>query len=664
MKKFLSFLAIMILMATAVLPAADDISPDDIRMADVPIYYGEENFRARILERTEGKRDPIGLVLTGGSARAFAHLGVLKYLEEIGVEPDFIITNSMGSIIGMLYAAGLSPDQIMNVVNSGELSTFFKVSIPKDGGLIEASGFKGLIEAVVGSDLQIEDLPIPCMVISQDMVTKREIRISEGKFADIMIASFAIPAYFPPKEYRGHLLIDGGTINLAPISVAYDYSDTVIVSTSFYDNPDLNLKNMFTIINVGYDIGKRRRAAEDIRHFGDKMIWIRCSVENFSFMDFEAAGEMMEIGYEDAKKESERLSQLYKGGINPSTVERRSKLTEVIRKASRNLYFFNRIETSEPFSTWSLGMASFQDNKLPFYLNDNMTFGLDYIFRYSLLESGVKLGFETDTTNLDDRYGALLGSGYLYVYPFSNMRLSVYGSARYSNQGGTLFLRQGYDFKFLNKPNVSFEFNEAFETSYNSSKSVDNFEGFLFLSQFAGHRKIRMLDFQLNLGYIGLKDFNNDYGYKSFIQFSANTRLYLESEERFYLDFGLKNRYALDDTDMMPLFKADGFITGDKEMSNGLIELSGRKSLTIVPVSLGYDMPFTPTTGEFLIFEDLEVSLFSDFLIYKDIKTSIGVEFQVTPSLIGLQRVPMTLRIGYDALSDGFFSSLRFTVTK
>ena len=268
------------------------MAADDLLLADVPIAYGEEGFRERILERTGGQRDPIGLVLTGGSARAFAHLGVLKYLEDQGIEPDFIISNSMGSIIALLYAAGLSSDQIMSVVTSGDLSTFFKMTIPIEGGLLEPAGFKGLVESVVGGSLQIEDLEIPVMVICQDLVTKREVRIMEGPFSDIMLASFAIPAYFPPQEYRGHLLVDGGIINLAPIAVAYDYSDTVIVSTTFYDNDQLNLKNILNILNVSFEIGKRQNAASELREYGDRMIWIRCGVEKFSFMDFGAAAEI------------------------------------------------------------------------------------------------------------------------------------------------------------------------------------------------------------------------------------------------------------------------------------------------------------------------------------------------------------------------------------
>ena len=331
----------------------------DIVYSDIPISYGEAQFRERILERTNGERDPIGLVLTGGSARAFAHLGVLKYLEEEGVEPDYIVSNSMGSIIGMLYAAGLSSDQILSVITSGELSTFFKMTAPLNGGILDPTGFKGLIQSVVGTDFNIEDLAIPVMVICQDLVTKREIRICEGNFADILVSSFALPAYFPPQEYKGHLLIDGGIITLAPISVAYEFSDTVIASTTFYDNEDLNLKNMLTIINGAFDIGKRRNAAIDIREYGDKMIWIRCGVEQFSFMEFSAAAEMAEIGYESAKEHEEEIKALYHNGLSDEILYNRGVFDERINKIRKNQYYFSRIEQSEPTQTLSLGIYSF-----------------------------------------------------------------------------------------------------------------------------------------------------------------------------------------------------------------------------------------------------------------------------------------------------------------
>ena len=164
-KKILLVFSAMLIALSSVFAASGEgsavtdpvLAEDDLLLADVPVLYGDESFRERILERTGGQRDPVGLVLTGGSARAFAHLGVLKYLEEQGIEPDFIISNSMGSIIAMLYAAGMSPDQIMSVITSGDLSTFFKMTIPVNGGLLEPTGFRGLIESVVGPDAQVEE---------------------------------------------------------------------------------------------------------------------------------------------------------------------------------------------------------------------------------------------------------------------------------------------------------------------------------------------------------------------------------------------------------------------------------------------------------------------------------------------------------------------------
>ena len=106
MKK--TIISLLILFAALSALYSNDASSyvDDILVSDIPITYGDESFRARILEKTGGEREPVGLVLTGGSARAAAHIGVLKYLEEEGIVPDFIISNSMGSIIGMLYAVG------------------------------------------------------------------------------------------------------------------------------------------------------------------------------------------------------------------------------------------------------------------------------------------------------------------------------------------------------------------------------------------------------------------------------------------------------------------------------------------------------------------------------------------------------------------------------
>ena len=143
MKRILVLVAIFVsvcisLFAVDLAEAAEnDEFLKEILVSDIPVTYGDEAFRERILARTEGKRDPIGLILTGGSARACAHIGVLRYLDEAGIVPDFIVSNSMGSIIGMLYAAGISSDQTEEILKVGDISSYFSLTIPTKGGLID-----------------------------------------------------------------------------------------------------------------------------------------------------------------------------------------------------------------------------------------------------------------------------------------------------------------------------------------------------------------------------------------------------------------------------------------------------------------------------------------------------------------------------------------------
>ncbi|MDC7247587.1 MAG: patatin-like phospholipase family protein, partial [Sphaerochaetaceae bacterium] len=102
----------------------------------IPVEYGRSSFVSRINDRTQGKREPVGLLLSGGSARAFAHIGVIRYLEEKGITPDYIISNSMGSIVGIMYAAGLSSDQIFEISTSLEISSLFDITFPVAGGIL------------------------------------------------------------------------------------------------------------------------------------------------------------------------------------------------------------------------------------------------------------------------------------------------------------------------------------------------------------------------------------------------------------------------------------------------------------------------------------------------------------------------------------------------
>ena len=283
--------------------------------------------------------------------------------------------------------------------------------------------------------------------------------------------------------------------------------------------------------------------------------------------------------------------------------------------------------------------------------------------RYRRLETGLKLGFQFDTTDFDESDGGILGSGYVFFFPKANMRVSGYGSAVVNTKGVTFYLREGYDYKFFNKPDASFEFNQALESSFNTSDTIGRYEGLLLFGQFAGHKDLGVFDVKMDFGYIGLKPYNSE-PYRNYVQFGAFSRIYPKANSGLYVDFGVRGRHALDDDEYMPLFRADEFITSEDAMGSGLLVTGDTKHLYIVPTSVGYDIPGPISSGEFILFEDMELSAFVDMLFWDDVETSYGVEFQMTPSLIGLQKVPITLRFGYDSISEGLFGSLRFTVTR
>ncbi len=271
---------------------------DTFRAIAEPISVGGEAFAARLEAVRASGREPLGLVLAGGSARAFAHIGVLQALEKAGVRPDFIVANSMGAVVGMLYAAGMSPDTIAEVVGAVPPEYYFNLVFPTQGGIINADPFIGAIEKLVGK-LDLADCPIPIIVTAEDLRTRRLVELSAGDFSRVMATTFAMPAIFEPAVLGDFLLVDGGSCNLVPVDIAAKYSSLLIVSTAFY-NKDANLNNLFTVLSRTFDIGKTRAGIQGL--IRTKPFIIRNDVEDVSYMQFASPGAIVERGEGSAEK--------------------------------------------------------------------------------------------------------------------------------------------------------------------------------------------------------------------------------------------------------------------------------------------------------------------------------------------------------------------------
>ncbi len=171
-------------------------------------------------------RKKIGLVLSGGGARAIAHLGLLQGLEEIGIKPDIISGVSAGAIIGALYAVGHSPKQIMTVFKE-HTSSSLPLMLLSPNGLFRASGLKQLLRATIPTD-KFESLAIPLFVTATDIVKGISVTYSNGELHNVLIGSSAVPVLFTPQKHGKQYLVDGGVLNNFPIACIQDKCQIII----------------------------------------------------------------------------------------------------------------------------------------------------------------------------------------------------------------------------------------------------------------------------------------------------------------------------------------------------------------------------------------------------------------------------------------------------
>jgi NTE family protein len=196
------------------------------------------------------ERPKVGLVLSGGAAKGMAHVGVLKVLEEVGIEPDIITSTSMGSVIGGLYAIGYRADSMETLLLQQDWEQVLSDRMELENVILEEKdyfenqlfeiGYKngqfippsGLIYGQQVDNLlsrlaipayrteDFRDFPIPFRCVAADIVEGQPVVLDSGDLAGAMRASMAIPTAFTPVEREGQILIDGGLIRNFPVEEA------------------------------------------------------------------------------------------------------------------------------------------------------------------------------------------------------------------------------------------------------------------------------------------------------------------------------------------------------------------------------------------------------------------------------------------------------------
>ena len=289
-------------------------------------------------------RPKIGLALGGGGARGLAHIGVLKMLEELRVPVDYIAGTSSGAIIGGMYAAGLSPEQIELRISSidwddmlsdrlarrdlsyrrkqNDRNYLFPVELGMRGfrpifprGLIAGQKVGFFLRSATLRAAGITDfdrLAIPFRAVATDIETGAPVVLSSGDLAEAMQASMALPGIFSPMEVGGRLLVDGGMSSNVPVDVVRAMGADIIIAVNI-SAPLLNRKQLESIVDISdqtLSMLSLKSNQQQLGRLSGKDILITPDVATIGTMEFERATEVVAAGNVAAQAQESALRNI------------------------------------------------------------------------------------------------------------------------------------------------------------------------------------------------------------------------------------------------------------------------------------------------------------------------------------------------------------------
>jgi len=497
-------------------------------------------------------RPKIGLVLSGGGAKGFAHIGVIKVLEKAGVKIDYIGGTSVGSVIGALYASGYNAAQLDSIFRdtnfnnlitdyiprssknfyekrNDELYAFslpvnnFKVGIPMS--LSKGMFNFNLINKLTKHVREIHDfnkLPIPFLCIATDIETGQQVVLNKGYLAKALLASSAFPSIFAPVELDGKLLVDGGVSNNYPMDEIRKLGADIIIGVDVQDDiKDRNSLNDATKILVQINNLQMIEKMKENKIATD--IYIKPEVNQYGIISFDAIEELINKGESAANAQLDKIIKL----TNPSVNYKKESL-----KISKDSLFINYINMNYlPNYTRSyvLGKLGFNAHSKIAY--NELQEGMDNL---SATQNFKSISYTIDkNNNQDDLNINLVESPQTTFLKFGLHYDGLFKSALLVN------LTQK---KVLTKNGVAFiDIGLGDNFRYNFEYYIDNgfHWSFGIKSKYSGFTKNVTSNFLSNFTtpQIGINSNNIDY-----LDFSNQAYVQTVSVQKFLLGIGIENK--------------------------------------------------------------------------------------------------------------------------
>ena len=285
-------------------------------------------------------RPKIGVAFGGGSARGIAHVGVIRWLDEHHVPIDVAAGTSMGGLIGGAFATGMSADEIETLLSGVDWDTMFgssnfefkNVRRKRDtrsypshlefglkGGLKAPTALNTgqqvelLIGGITASSyaLTFDELPTPFRAVAVDLLTAKIVVLDHGSLAQAMRATMSLPLIFPPVEFEGHVLVDGGAMDNVPADIARSMGADRVIAINVGDLKDLTPNKVnYSMLGLGGETLDAMMRANSLKGLAGADVVIDVPLAAYGSLDWRRYKELIAEGYKAAEAMRDRLLPL------------------------------------------------------------------------------------------------------------------------------------------------------------------------------------------------------------------------------------------------------------------------------------------------------------------------------------------------------------------
>lgn len=281
----------------------------------------------------------VGLVLSGGGAKGFSHIGVIKVLEEAGIRVDFIGGTSMGALVGGLYASGYNAKELDSIVHILEFNKILQESVPrkakpffdKESGdryifklpvinkkvtipIALAKGQSALnkLSILTQHVAAIDDfskLPIPFLCIATELETGNQVLLNKGYLPEALRASSAFPTLFEPVEIDGTMLLDGGIANNFPVQEVIDMGADIIIGVDVQGGlgKSAEVDNAIKVIDQVVSFSMHKVNEEKINQV---QVYLKPQVSQYNVISFDKLNDIIREGERTARLQYDALVKI------------------------------------------------------------------------------------------------------------------------------------------------------------------------------------------------------------------------------------------------------------------------------------------------------------------------------------------------------------------